>query len=513
MALRPVIAICGTTGVGKSKLAIELALKLSEKSDRHGWKGGVVVNADAMQTYKGFNTLTNKVPLGERAGVDHVLMDFKEPTEQYVVGQWIHDATRAISDAHGSKKVPIVVGGTAYWIQHLIFPGRLAVEPEQVSHPSSSPSTDSKPPSDGLSSALSQVTPDLRELFDALPETPPSAVDDPGAALALYNLLQALDPLVTARWHWRDTRKVLRNLVIIKESGRKVSEILQEQSAVTPRPRYDTLFLWLHAEPTELKRRLDTRADEMLHNGLLDEVCELSRLQGSPNEARSDTMPSSPLDFTHGVFQSIGFRAFHQYLTDPSPSEVKYQAAVQNLKTANHQYAKRQVSWIRNKLLPTIQASKSSEGTEGVDMYLLDATEPQQWTSQVRDAANNLMEGFLKRDTPPDPRTLSSAAQRMLSVPIKATDPTAILLARKKILCPVCTVDEALPVMIEEGSEWEVHARSKVHKRLAAKRTERKQHAHILAAQGNEDGTRGERIGNAGDSPSSPIPFDGLFGT
>jgi tRNA dimethylallyltransferase len=55
---------------------------------------------------------------------------------------------------------------------------------------------------------------------------------------------------------------------------------------------------------------------------------------------------------------------------------MKYQAAVQNLKTANRQYAKRQVSWIRNKLLPAIRASKSSEGTEGVDMYLLDATGP-----------------------------------------------------------------------------------------------------------------------------------------
>jgi len=99
MAIRPVIAICGTTGVGKSKLAIELALKLSENSTRHGWKGGVVVNADAMQTYKGFNTTTNKTPFGERAGVDHVLMDFKEPTEQYVVGQWIHDAMRAVSSS------------------------------------------------------------------------------------------------------------------------------------------------------------------------------------------------------------------------------------------------------------------------------------------------------------------------------------------------------------------------------------------------------------------------------
>jgi len=99
MPLRPVIAICGTTGVGKSKLAIELALKLSEKSDYHGWKGSIVVNADAMQAYKGFNTITNKIPLGERAGVDHALMDFKEPTEQYVVGQWIHDATRVVSSS------------------------------------------------------------------------------------------------------------------------------------------------------------------------------------------------------------------------------------------------------------------------------------------------------------------------------------------------------------------------------------------------------------------------------
>ena len=100
-ALRPIIAICGTTGVGKSRLAVELALNLAKRFDSHGWKGGVVVNADAMQAYKGFNTLTNKIPPGERAEVEHVLMDFKEPTEQYVVGQWVHDATLAVSPSPG----------------------------------------------------------------------------------------------------------------------------------------------------------------------------------------------------------------------------------------------------------------------------------------------------------------------------------------------------------------------------------------------------------------------------
>ncbi|KAH9983323.1 tRNA isopentenyltransferase [Russula compacta] len=472
MALRPVIAICGTTGVGKSKLAVELALKLSEKFDHHGWKGGVVVNADAMQVYKGFNIITNKIPLGERAGVDHVLMDFKEPTEQYVVGQWIHDATGAINDAHSSKKVPIVVGGTAYWIQHLVFPGRLAVEPEQVSCLGSSPSASSSANSyDGLSSVLAQVTTDLRQLFEALPEVPPSAVDEPSAALALYNLLQALDPAVAARWHWRDTRKVLRNLMIMKESGRKVSEILQEQSTVTLRPRYDTLCLWLYAEPTELRGRLNVRADEMLQNGLLDEVRELTCLILSSSEGNTDNSAISLMNFTFGIFQSIGFREFHRYLTDPSPSELKYQAAIQNLKTANYQYAKRQVSWIRNKLLPAIRASKSTKGLKAIEMYLLDATGqyPQKWTSGVRDVAYNLMEAFLRCDPLPDPLTLSPIAQRMLSIPIKTTDPTAILLARRKIICPICTVDEALPVMIEEGSEWAAHVRTKIHKRLAAK--------------------------------------------
>lgn len=209
----------------------------------------------------------------------------------------------------------------------------------------------------------------------------------------------------------------------MKESGRKVSEILQEQSTVTLSPRYDTLCLWLYADPAELRRRLNIRADEMLENNLLGEVRELTRLALSSNEGNPGSNSAESVNFTHGVFQSIGFREFHQYLIDPSPSKAKYEVAIQNLKTSNHQYAKRQVSWIRNKLLPAILASKSTEGTRGIELYLLDATEPQKWASEVRDVATSLMEAFLRRDPLlPDPVTLSSTAQSMLSVPIKATE-------------------------------------------------------------------------------------------
>jgi hypothetical protein len=95
MALRPLIAIFGTTGVGKSNLAIQLALHISKTC-----KGARIINADAMQVYAGLDLITNKVPDAERHGVEHLLMGFKQPGEQYVVGQWVKDAIRAVSSLH-----------------------------------------------------------------------------------------------------------------------------------------------------------------------------------------------------------------------------------------------------------------------------------------------------------------------------------------------------------------------------------------------------------------------------
>lgn len=96
MALRPLIAICGTTGVGKSRLAIELALKLSNVSCNHGWQGARIINADSMQVYAGMDVITNKVPETEMQGIDHLLMGFKKPGEQYFVGQWVLEAIKAV---------------------------------------------------------------------------------------------------------------------------------------------------------------------------------------------------------------------------------------------------------------------------------------------------------------------------------------------------------------------------------------------------------------------------------
>src|SRR5262245_46124937 len=97
MALRPLVAIFGTTGVGKSKLAIELAQTLSTTKN-HGWQGARIINADAMQVYAGMDIITNKVPETEQQGVEHLLMGFKQPGEQYIVGEWVNDALKVVSD-------------------------------------------------------------------------------------------------------------------------------------------------------------------------------------------------------------------------------------------------------------------------------------------------------------------------------------------------------------------------------------------------------------------------------
>jgi tRNA dimethylallyltransferase len=97
MNLRPLITVCGTTGVGKSNLAVELALHLARSARKDGWKGARIINADSMQVYSGMDIITNKVPESEMKGIEHLLMGFKSPGEQYVVGEWIQDALKVVS--------------------------------------------------------------------------------------------------------------------------------------------------------------------------------------------------------------------------------------------------------------------------------------------------------------------------------------------------------------------------------------------------------------------------------
>jgi tRNA dimethylallyltransferase len=141
-----------------------------------------------------------------------------------------------IDEMHANKELPIIVGGTSYWIQHLIFPDRLvskdiaSTPPEPKEDKSCSPE---------LAKSLVSLPAELLHIFKNLPGEPPSAKTNPDLAFKLHTLLSVLDPPISQRWHWKDTRKVLRSLQIIKDYGKRPSHIIHEQSlsASSHKPR------------------------------------------------------------------------------------------------------------------------------------------------------------------------------------------------------------------------------------------------------------------------------------
>ncbi len=221
----PLVAIVGTTGVSKSRLAVDLALHLKanhEHSDSsHGFRGAQVINADAMQVYKGLDLITNKMSLEEQQGIPHHLMGFRQPGEQYLVTDWIKDATSCINKIYARNELPIVVGGTAYWLQNLLLSSRLA---SLESDPD--PSVESKSPSEVLETRVSALSSEHRALWESLPEIAPKASEKPDDCFTLHGLLNALDPDTATRWHWRDARRVLTSLKVIKNQGAELVEYL-----------------------------------------------------------------------------------------------------------------------------------------------------------------------------------------------------------------------------------------------------------------------------------------------
>ncbi|CAG8756040.1 3206_t:CDS:2, partial [Acaulospora colombiana] len=203
MALKkPVIAVIGTTGVGKSRLGIDIA--------RHC--NGEVINADAMQVYRGLDVITNKVTEEEMKGVPHHLMGYLDPSQETFVAEWINLASTT------------VFGGTSYWLQNLLFPNRIISD-----NTSSSSMLVRSEPTLALQRDIDALGVEQKGLFNNLPDRPPTASDNAEETLNLWRLLDALDPDMAARWHWKDSRKVLRNLEIIAEKGRRASEIIKDQ--------------------------------------------------------------------------------------------------------------------------------------------------------------------------------------------------------------------------------------------------------------------------------------------
>ncbi|KAG0234585.1 hypothetical protein BGW41_001098 [Actinomortierella wolfii] len=262
-----VIAVIGTTGVGKSNLSIQLAKELK----------GEVINADALQVYKGLDIITNKMPLDEREGIEHHLMDFLPLDREYSVIEFKDDALKLIKEIHDREHMPVVVGGTHYYIQSLLWRDTLL---------------DTKKAVDEQASEESRNEAKKNEDFLRNADT-----------ATLYKKLQEIDPIMAKKWHENDRRKISRSLQVYFETGERQSDLIKKQHAIpnSERLRMPSCIFWVYSEPNVLNARLDARVDTMIQGGLFDEIQSMRKMVG-PNT-----------DYERGIWQAIGYKEFDPY--------------------------------------------------------------------------------------------------------------------------------------------------------------------------------------------------------
>ncbi|UMP04240.1 tRNA (adenosine(37)-N6)-dimethylallyltransferase MiaA [Amycolatopsis sp. EV170708-02-1] len=274
--IRPV-AVVGPTATGKTALAVELALTL----------GGEVVNADALQLYRGMDIGTAKATVEERRGVPHHLLDVLDVTETASVAAYQRDARQRIEELLAAGRVPILAGGSGLYVQAVLddlkFPG---------------------------------TDPDVRARLTA-------EADEIGVA-AMHARLTELDPVAATAILPTNSRRIVRALEVIEITG-------EPFSANLPKPgpaRYDTVLIGIDREPAELDVRVDRRVELMFEAGLVDEVRTLL------GRGLRDGLTASRALGYHQVIAAID-------------GDGDFQAASAATAQATRRFVRRQRSWFR----------------------------------------------------------------------------------------------------------------------------------------------------------------------
>lgn len=278
----PVIAIVGPTASGKSTLGIEVALHLN----------GEIINCDSVQVYQGIQIATAKVPIEERRGVLHHLIDFVPPEINYSAGDWAREATAKIEEIEGRGRVPLLVGGTGLYLRALRRPFF------------ASPPTDEN----------------LRRRL--------TAIRDRHGAEHLHRLLRRLDPGMAEVLYPRDWPRVHRALEVRLQTGRPMSVQKNEQ----PEP-HDSVrrlrIIALNPPRERLYARINERTVTHFATGLVDEVRRLLA-QGVPTNSNA--------------LGAHGYRRVAEYLE----GRRDLPSAIEQTKLDVRHYAKRQLTWFRH---------------------------------------------------------------------------------------------------------------------------------------------------------------------
>ncbi|MEN9655000.1 MAG: tRNA dimethylallyltransferase [Chlamydiota bacterium] len=282
-----VLVIAGPTASGKTELSIALSQVV----------GGEVISADSMQVYRGMDIGTAKPTPEQRLLIAHHMIDVCDLHESFNVAEFYGRTQESLRSIVLRDNVPIVVGGSGFYIHTLLY------------------GAPAGPPSD----------PDVRKQLE-------KQMHDMGPE-ALYQRLQQLDPEYASTLSTRDRHKIIRALEIIALSELPVSHF---QKAKEPEESlYDYRCWFLYYPRERLYARIDSRCDEMIRKGFLDEVKELETKGLRGNGSAS---------------QAIGYRQALAFL-DSDQTDDNYITFVTHFKRATRQFAKRQFTWFRKEPL------------------------------------------------------------------------------------------------------------------------------------------------------------------
>ncbi|MBQ4001301.1 MAG: tRNA (adenosine(37)-N6)-dimethylallyltransferase MiaA [Lachnospiraceae bacterium] len=278
---KPLIVIAGPTAVGKTAASVRLAERI----------GGEIISADSMQVYRGMDIGSAKASLAERLGIPHHLLDIVEPSESFSVARYQKYAYEALQDIYSRGKIPILVGGTGFYIQAVLY---------------------------GIDFTEEDNDPLYRAyLYRIAEEEGPDT---------LYRMLQETDPESALSIPSHNVKRVARALEFYHDTGLRMSEHnARQRMKESP---FDYRYFVLYTERSRLYERIGVRVDEMLEKGLLSEV------KGLRERGLTEDMTS---------MHAIGYRQLFAYLDGRN----SYDEAVENIKRETRRYAKRQLTWFR----------------------------------------------------------------------------------------------------------------------------------------------------------------------
>ena len=281
MEKRPFIVLTGPTAVGKTALSIALAKAVN----------GAVISADSMQVYKHMDIGSAKIMPEEMEGVPHYLVDEFEPEEEFHVARFVERAKECLEEIYSNGQIPIIVGGTGFYIQALLY---------------------------DIDFSKQDANTEYRSELEA--------ISNEKGAEYLHNMLKKVDPKSAESIHANNIKRVIRALEYYHLTGQKISEHNEnERQKESP---YNFAYFVLTDDRARLYERIDKRVDIMIERGLVDEVTKLKEM-GYHREMVS--------------MQGLGYKEILDYLD----GKISLDEAIYILKRETRHFAKRQLTWFR----------------------------------------------------------------------------------------------------------------------------------------------------------------------